>query len=228
MPWYNELMAFEDAYLPKAVPDADGLLRLGFSHEGETYYKETVILDGAFLLQITVTGISVTTKLIETESGEPYELYRVESAHGDYVGMVRDAVKEVLMEMRATCYPASWTQRSQPKEILNFIHRTFGEEEEYPWDDVNAVVRRKDNRKWYALFMPLPVSKLGIDEDRHEVIMNIAHNGADVDHRVFYPAYHMNKKSWVSMVLDGSVPSKDIEAYITQSRESAGKSKKRK
>ncbi len=220
---------FEDAYLPKAVPDEAGLLRLGFAKTEEGFYRECEILDGAFLLRISVEGAEVTTSLLEKDSGEPYELYRVESAHGDYVGMVREAVREVLLEIKANCYPVSWTKRKQPEEILNYIHEAFEEEEEYPWKEYGyAIVRRKDNQKWYALFMELPVSKVGIDEDRQEVIMNIAHDGADVDHKVFYPAYHMNKKSWVSMVLDGSVSTDDIIAYINQSRELANKGKKRK
>ena len=222
-------MTFEETYLPKAIPERDGLLKLGFALTEDGYYRESHIMDGAFLLQIQIRGQEVVTRLIETETGEPYELYRVESAHGDYVGAVRDAVKGALLEIKANCYPASWTKIKQPQEILEWIHETFHEEEEYPWGEYDyAVIRRKDNQKWYALFMFLPVSKVGIDEDRQEVILNIAHDGSDVDHRTFYPAYHMNKKSWVSMVLDGSVPTSDIKDYLVQSRELAFKGKKRK
>lgn len=215
--------------MPKSIPDANGLLKLGFVLDEGGYYRESQILDGSFLLKVRIQGQEVTTRLIETETGEPYELYRVESAHGDYVGAVRDAIKAVLLEIKANCYPVSWTQIQQPREILNWIHDTFQEEEEYPWSEYDyAVIRRKDNQKWYALFMFLPVAKVGIEEDRREVILNIAHDGADVDHKVFYPAYHMNKKSWVSMVLDGSVPTEDVKAYLLQSRELAAKGKKKK
>ena len=223
------MATFEEAYLPRMDIDEEALLSFGFAKTEGAYLYETDILDGSFRLKVCIQGKDAWTKLIETESGEPYELYRIESAHGDYVGMIRDAVKEVLLRIRSECYPVSWTKRKQPAEILDFIHREFGEKEEYPWkDDDSAVVRRKDNRKWYALFMEIPVSKLGIQEDRLEVVMNIAHDGNDVDHKVLYPAYHMNKKFWVSMVLDGTVPTGEILDYIRQSRESVFKAKKRK
>lgn len=222
-------MTFEETYLPKGIPEAEGLISLGFVQDKEGFFRESPIMDGAFRLHIRINGDQVKTRLIETETGEPYELYRIESAHGEYVGAIRDEVKSALLEIKARCYPVSWTKMRQPREILDWIHESFDEKEEYPWAEYGyAVVRRKDNQKWYALFMLLPVAKIGIDEDREEVIMNIAHDGGDVDHKVFYPAYHMNKKSWVSMVLDGSVPTEDVKAYIAQSRESAAKGKKRK
>ena len=33
----------------------------------------------------------------------------------------------------------------------------------------------------------------------------------------FYPAYHMNKEHWNSIILDGSVPDEDIKLMISDS-----------
>ena len=35
----------------------------------------------------------------------------------------------------------------------------------------------------------------------------------------FYPAYHMNKKSWVSIILNDTVPDGDIQSLIRNSYE---------
>lgn len=219
---------FEEAYLPKIVPDIDCLLSFGFKRNGDVFVYHTEIMDGAFALEVVIKGSEALTRLTETDTNEPYDLYRIETAHGDYVGAIREEVKAVLLDIRARCYPLSWTKRGQPAHILSYIKEKYDEEVDYPWDDTFGVLRRKDNQKWFALFMPLPVSKVGIEEDREEVIMNIRHDGMAVDHRVFYPAYHMTKKTWVSMVLDGSVPIEEVLDYIEESRELAGKDKKRK
>ena len=79
---------------------------------------------------------------------------------------------------------------------------------DYPFagDFINAVFRRKDNLKWFAIVMTVDAKKLGIgafgeldivnmkctDEDRERL--------ADVENVL--PAYHMNKKRWLTVILD--------------------------
>lgn len=218
---------FEEAYLPKTEPDKESLLSFGFLPCGDVYVYKTEILDGAFRLKIEVRGQDVRTSLVEAETLEPYEVYRVEAAHGDYVGLVREAIKEVLLAIRKSCYASDWTKRRQVSALLAYVKEAFQGELEYPWSDDNAVIRRKDNRKWYCLFMPLPVSKLGLEEDRVEVVMNILRDGETADMKTIFPAYHMNKKSWVSIILDGLVPNDVLFRYVAESYEKAGKGKKR-
>lgn len=220
--------SFEETYIPKQIPSPEALLSFGFVLEDGAFLYSTQVLDGAFLLRVRIQDKDVETSLLETETGEPYELYRIDNAHGEYVGAVREAVKDVLLDIKRRCYPTSWTMREQPSKILAYLKETYNEEPDYPWQDEFGVLRRKDNQKWYALFMPLPVSKVGIQEERNEVIMNIRHDGQAVDHRIFYPAYHMTKKTWVSMVLDGSVPLEEILGFIEESRELAKGGKKSK
>ena len=37
----------------------------------------------------------------------------------------------------------------------------------------------------------------------------------------FYPAYHMNKESWITAALDGAVPAEKLKALIAQLEQSA-------
>jgi len=39
----------------------------------------------------------------------------------------------------------------------------------------------------------------------------------------YYPGWHMNKKSWYTIVLNGSVPNDELRERITESYELAGK-----
>ena len=92
----------------------------------------------------------------------------------------------------------------------------FGIEPDYPFagDFVTAVFRRKDNLKWFAIVMSVDAKKLKIgaygeldigaygeldivnlkctDEDREALSQT----------EVVLPAYHMNKKRWLSVILD--------------------------
>ena len=95
--------------------------------------------------------------------------------------------------------------------------------EDYPFHDPNwCVIRHKENDKVFAWIF---------DKDGH-VWINVK---CDPEWRDFWreafesviPAYHLNKKWWNSIILDGTVPRKDIERMIGESYDLT-KGKKRK
>lgn len=223
------MASFEEMYLPSSAPDEAGLLSFGFKKDGDAFIYQTEFLNGELHLTIRVVGNEVKTEVKEVSSDEPYDLYRVESAHGEYVGMVRDEIKAILLKMKQLCFVTSWTKREQPAAVLSYLKQRYGEEVEYPWEgETFGVVRRSDNRKWICLFMELPISKVGLPEDRVEVIMNVRHDGAKTDGKTIFPAYHMNKKSWVSLVLDGRLSTQEIISLVEESWIAALPNKKRK
>ena len=85
--------------------------------------------------------------------------------------------------------------------------------EDYPFDDFNwTVMRRKDTKKGFAW----------IFERDGRVWINIKVDPAWGEFwRDLYPsvlpAYHMNKRHWNSIILDGTVPDDEIAAMIAAS-----------
>ncbi len=79
--------------------------------------------------------------------------------------------------------------------------------------------------------MPLPVSKLGINEDRVTDILNIKCDplmiGSLRMENGIYPAYHMNKNSWISVILDGTVDMEKIKFLLDMSFELTDKKHKK-
>ena len=71
--------------------------------------------------------------------------------------------------------------------------------------------------------MNLPKSKLGLKGDKSVDILNLKVDpiviGGFIHQVGIMPAYHMNKASWVSVLLDGSVPLNDIEFLLNVSFE---------
>ena len=39
------------------------------------------------------------------------------------------------------------------QELFTWIRQQYGTEPEYPWHDRNAVLRHKDNNKWYGVVL---------------------------------------------------------------------------
>ena len=91
------------------------------------------------------------------------------------------------------------TRREFEKHILE----TYGIEPDFPWQDKsNAVFRHPLGKKWFALVMDIPKSRLG---EKDESVVNLKCPPSLVSSfcqdNGIYHAYHMNKANWISVVL---------------------------
>ena len=104
--------------------------------------------------------------------------------------------------------------------IEKHIFKTYGCAPDYPWMKYPsyAVYRHGDNRKWFVVVMHLPKRKFGIDADGGVDVMNVKCDpvllNALLSKKGFFPAYHMHKGSWISILLDGSVEHGQIQGLI--------------
>lgn len=105
--------------------------------------------------------------------------------------------------------------------ILKYAQEQFGSEPEYLWTKYPSycVLRHINNRKWYAAIMDVPKSKLGLSGDEVIEILDIKCGsillGSLLGKKGFLPAYHMCKSSWITVLLDGSVPDDEIINLLT-------------
>ncbi|MCI9468911.1 MAG: MmcQ/YjbR family DNA-binding protein [Oscillospiraceae bacterium] len=113
-------------------------------------------------------------------------------------------------------------------KLLRYGKRTFGTPPEYLWARLPdaAVLRRPDNRKWYAVFMTVERKKLGLPGDGAVEVIDLKADPALIDSLLprpgFFPAYHMNKVHWFSALLDGTVPYEDLRQLLKYSYACAG------
>ncbi len=110
------------------------------------------------------------------------------------------------------------------KDFLEYCFDTYGTEPDYPFNDdlETAVLRHKNNRKWYALVMKVSRRKFGIDSDEVIDVVNLKlplemFGSFGVSDGV-YPAYHMNKLHWISVLLPDA-PNDVIEFLVNASFE---------
>ena len=207
----------------KAVPER--LMQYGFVPEGESFLFETPILENQFHLNVSISPDgTVQTTVLDCETQEEYMLYKADTAVGSFVGDVRSAVEEVLTEIAEQCYEPVIFHAEQTHALIGYVRRTYGDELEFLWPEKfpdNAVWRRKDNRKWYALFLTLAGSKLGLPTDEvYEIVdLRVPKDQVEglVDRERYFPAWHMNKKSWVTFILNGSVPTEELCQRIDDS-----------
>lgn len=107
-------------------------------------------------------------------------------------------------------------------DILQYAEENYHTKPEYLWakSPNYAVLRHSRNRKWYALVMDVPLSLLSLnnmatpDEDQVIDILDIKCEPDMIlalsTQEGFCPAYHMNKKHWLTVILDGTVADDEI------------------
>lgn len=106
------------------------------------------------------------------------------------------------------------------KELEQYIAEIYGVQADFPWvaEPDYAVYRHKNNQKWFALFMTVPKTKLGVKQDGLLDIVNVKCDpimiGSFREEPGIYPAYHMSKATWLSVALDGSANDEKIKLLL--------------
>ena len=135
--------------------NTDRLPDAGFSETENGWKKTLSIMNEEFDLTVTIfRDGSIDTDLKEASSGEEYWLYKT-GALGSYVGAVRTAVEEALTQIAERCYDPAIFKQEQTLRLIGMAKELFGDDPEYLWEKFpdNAVLRRKDNEKWYAAIL---------------------------------------------------------------------------
>ena len=119
-------------------------------------------------------------------------------------------------------------------EMEAFAKEHFGTEVEHLWarSPSDGILRRKDNGKWFAVFMTVDRSRLGLSGTGRTDIMNIKSSelmtGSLLEEGSIIPAFHMNKKKWLTVLLDGSASVQLAEGCLKMSYDmTAGSSRER-
>ena len=101
-------------------------------------------------------------------------------------------------------------------EFDRYILEAYGIDREYTFGDIStAVYRHPSNRKWFAIAMNISKRCIGIGAEEHIDVVNLKSDPNIIPDLVredgIYPAYHMNKKHWITVLLDGSVDEKTVK-----------------
>ena len=201
--------------------DYDKLKAYGFSQNGSHLFYSKKILNGEFLLEIYVLNENdYKTKLIEIDTGEEYVLHLMPNAEGAFVGRVRDEIESIIEQIVKVCAKNNVFEAPQSQSIITYVREKYGRELEFLWDSfpVGAIWRRSDNQKWFGIMMNVPINRLGVAGDEMVDIVNVRAEACNlIDNEYVFPAYHMNKKSWVSVLLNKGLNDEKLFALIDES-----------
>ena len=211
----------------KKVPVKEKLLAWGFQEEGDRLVYRKELLD-SFAAVIEVKDQKVDGNVIDTETGETY--MPLQYGTGSYAVRIRQAFVSLLEEIGDACCEDVPFGSPQADRLAMYLKAKYGEEPDFPFqdDDEDGVFRLSGSQKWYTLVMKVKRSAVTGQEDREIHILNLKVDPSERDALLeedgIYPAYHMNHKLWITVLLDEEVTDERLYALAEQSRQQvAGK-----
>jgi len=118
------------------------------------------------------------------------------------------------------------------QDFFDYCLDTYGTDADYPFDEdfETAVFRHSGSRKWYAIMMRVSRRKFGFDCDEVIDVVNLKLPlemfGSFGAAEGVYPAYHMNKVHWISVLLPDAA--EDLVEFLADASYEATREKKRK
>ena len=193
----------------------------GFVENQGVWTFSSTILQGDFLMIVTVKDGDLALQVYDQETGDLYPQVHMESMRGNFVESVREACLEFLYDIRKACFDVQEFLCPQTKRIMTLVQAKYENQLEYLWEKSpdTAVLRHDDNQKWYAVLMKISWEKLDKSREGQVEVVNLKHDQvADLlVEKGIYPAFHMNKRYWLSLALDDSLQDEEVIELIEKS-----------
>lgn len=213
-------MDIENRIFKKSKPNYDKLEKYGFKKEKNKYTYKIRFMDNQFEAQITIID-KIEGKIIDLDTKEEYTNIRLENI-GTFASKVKTHYEEILKDIEKNCFEKQYFMLPQSNRITNYIIGKYNTKPEFLWEklDGSAVFRNKENNKWFGIIMDINKNKLDKENKIIEII-NVKLDNKTIEKLIkekgFYNAYNMNKKSWITIVLDDTLKDEEIIKYIDES-----------
>lgn len=186
----------------------------GFIENEGVWIYSCQILQDDFVMTVSITTDNVSFQVFDQETGDLYPQVHMESMRGSFVGSVREACLEILYQIRKACFDVQNFICPQTKRIMAQVLEKYGNQLEYLWEKSpdTAILRHEDNQKWYAVLMRIPWDRFDKAREGQVEAVNLKHDCvADLlSQKGIYPAFHMNKRYWISLALDDSLSDNEV------------------
>ena len=197
----------------------------GFIKDGEDYIYEKIFFNNKFKAIITIDkNGSIRGKVIDIDIDEEYTPIKT-NMMGDYVSKVREAYKEILIDIKRSVSLDNLFIFDQTNKVNKYIKDKYNVDAEFLWEKTPgcSVYRNKDTKKWFGIIMNIDYSKLDKSKTGEVEIINVKLNRDKIKDLIsnningFYKAYHMSKLDWISIILNDTISLSDITKLIDES-----------
>ena len=197
----------------------DELKKYGFKLDKNKYILKQDIDNNLYALFTINKDINII--VYDKITNEEFIPYKLTTTVGSYVSDIREKVDKIKQDIINNCFG-----NNTKNIIVNYIHEKYKIMEEHPWDDYPNYYTFKTNNKWFGLIMRIPYKSLGIDSIEEVDVINIKIEPEKieelVDNKQYFKAYHMNKKYWITIVLNYNTDINKLKELVDNSYKLVG------
>jgi predicted DNA-binding protein (MmcQ/YjbR family) len=174
-------------------------------------YREQI--DNNFICEIILDNDYLYEKVYDVNTLEEYIPFNVTTHIGSICSYLHEEVDKIVSKLTK--------QVNIVNDLIKYIKDKYNIEPVYPFKDDSVSFTLNKNNKWFLLYMNIPYKSINVNKNTNVNIINIKMNIDDinrlVDNKIFFNAYHMNKKYWITINLDNIASINDICEYIDSS-----------
>ena len=213
-------MNIEEKVFKKEKLNIEKLIAFGFVKEENLYKYSKEFMNGNFRADVFVDeNGNVEGKVYDLEVNEEYTNFRIEGAIGEFVNTVKEEYIKILEEVRNNCFEKEYFVFKQSNRIANKIYEKYKVMPEFLWDKFpeHGVFRNKRSGKWFGIIMNIDKSKIIPNKEGKIEVLNVKLDDKTekyLKQKGIYLAYHLSKKSWVSIILDDTLTDEKIMELI--------------
>ena len=196
----------------------DNLIKYGFTKIDNGYQYNKKFMDNNFLAIIKIINNQVSGRVFDLDTNLEYTNIRL-NKYGEFTNLVRESYKEILFDIRNNCFSENSFIYKQSNEVVKFIKEKYNVNPEFLWEKTPGVgVFRNSKKKWFAIIMNINGKIFSIDKEIEVINVKVDDLVPDLlKINGIYEAYHMNKKKWISIILDETLDINFIFELIDKS-----------
>jgi predicted DNA-binding protein (MmcQ/YjbR family) len=179
---------------------------------------------------ITIDNDKINGTIIDLTTDLKYTNYRLNNITGEFASSVKTAYQDILNDIKEKCTTKELFIMPQSNRIATFIKDKYDVSPEFLWKEYPdfGIFRNYNNQKWFALVMNIPKEKIVKKSKGNVDVMNLKLDSKVNDIlkiKGIYPAYHMNKKYWITVMLDDTLTDNEILDLVIKSYDNINKNK---
>lgn len=203
-------MNIEKCIFERSIILVDKLFEYGFKeYEDKLLYKR-IIMNNQFEIILEYKE-GIIGRIIDLSFNEEYLNYRVNNC-GSFAEQIKGEFIELLNDIKEKCCINNYYISNQANLINDYIKNKYNIKPVFLWDRTpDFGVYRNEKNKWFGIIMNIVYNKINktSKEDKLVEIINVKINPSCLDELLningIYEAYHMNKKNWVTIILDNTL-----------------------
>lgn len=171
--------------------------------------------EDGFYFKLKLEDHCLDSRVVD-EDNEPYTLFEIKPSPSALAQRLQDELTEWVQLNIASSEDEGvrWT---------HWIEERFDVEGQHPFKRIPTATTflTKHQQKWFALLMEVPLRVLQPEGKGNVWLLNIKVNPDNrlqlIDGNTIFDAYHMNKKHWVSVMLNDDTNQQLLGELVSQS-----------